>query len=111
MTLDPLVSNPDNYRLVFENDRVRVLEYEDVPGHVSTPHSHPDSVMITLSSFRRRLHAGDRTRDVELPAGAVQWLSGQQHHGENTGDTATHVMFVELKDPATSSGGDALGPA
>jgi len=111
MTLDPLVTNPDHYRLVFENDRVRVLEYEDVPGHVSTPHSHPDSVMITLSSFRRRLHAGDRTRDVELSAGAAQWLPGQQHHGENTGDTATHVLFVELKDPTTSPAGDALGPA
>ena len=57
--LDPTVSNGDLYRVVFENDRVRVLEYLDGPGDRTTPHAHPDSVMVTLSSFRRRLHAGD----------------------------------------------------
>ena len=55
MDQDPVVSNPENYRLVFENDRVRVLEYRDDPGTKTTEHSHPDSVMITLTGFRRRL--------------------------------------------------------
>ena len=42
------------YRTIFENDRVRVLEYTDKPGYRTTRHGHPDSVMYTLSSFRRR---------------------------------------------------------
>lgn len=83
---------------MFENDRVRVLEYTDRPGDVTTPHAHPDSVMHTLSAFRRRLHSGESTRDVELPAGMTGWLPAQQHHGENIGDTPTHVLFVELKE-------------
>jgi hypothetical protein len=95
---DPVVSNPDAYTVIFENERVRVLEYRDRPGHVTTPHAHPDSVMYTLSSFRRRLHHGDGYRDVELPAGHVGWLPAQEHAGENIGDTETHVVFVELKD-------------
>lgn len=39
---------------------------------------------------------------------AVGWLPAQQHHGENIGDTETHVIFVELKSgtPPTT----ALGP-
>ena len=112
MTLDPVASNPDHYRVIFENDRVRVLEYADSPGDRTTPHAHPDSVMYTLSSFRRRLASGDATREVEMQAGFAGWLPAQEHHGENIGDTDTHVIFVELKEPAPTTDGeaDSLGP-
>ncbi len=50
MSLDPVMSNPDHYKVVFENDLVRVLEYTDVPGDKTTPHEHPDSVMYTLGN-------------------------------------------------------------
>ena len=100
MSLDPAVTNADNYKVIFENDRVRVLEYADQPGDRTTMHGHPDSVMYTLSSFRRRLVLGESHRDVELEAGSVNWLSAQQHLGENIGDTPTHALFVELKESA-----------
>lgn len=64
---DPITSNPQFYSVLFENDRVRVLQYLDAPGDATQPHSHPDSVMITLSSFRRRLHSTGRDIDVEIP--------------------------------------------
>jgi quercetin dioxygenase-like cupin family protein len=54
--------------------------------------------MYTLSSFRRRLVSGDVQREVTLEPGSVSWLPAQEHHGENIGDTATHVLFVELKE-------------
>ena len=112
MSLDPTESNPNHYKVVFENDRVRVLEYTDAPGDKTTPHEHPDSVMYTLSAFRRRLYSDDSHRDVDLPAGLTGWLPAQRHHGENIGETATRVIFVELKaEAAGSSPGDVLGPA
>ena len=111
MSLDPVETNPDHYAVVFENDRVRVLEYRDRPGQRTTPHEHPDSVMYTLSAFRRRLHQGDAHRDVEMPAGLTGWLPAQQHAGENIGDTETHVLFVELKEgPAHDEESVYLGP-
>ena len=110
MDLDPATTNPDHYSVIFENERVRVLEYRDQPGDRTTPHGHPDSVMYTLSSFRRRLHQGDVHRDVEMPAGLTGWLPAQQHAGENIGDTDTHVLFVELKDGATEGTTGRLGP-
>lgn len=97
MKLDPVITNPDLYRVVLENDAVRVLEYRDRPGDRTTPHDHPDSVMCTLSSFRRRLVSGDQQREVEIGEGTVSWLPAQQHSGENIGDSETHVIFVELK--------------
>jgi hypothetical protein len=92
MSLDPVETNPQHYAVVFENDRVRVLVH-------------------TLSSFRRRLHAGDAHRDVEMPAGLTGWLPAQRHAGENIGDTETHVLFVELKEGTAGDATGSLGPA
>ena len=100
MDRDPAVTNPDLYRVVMENDRVRVLEYRDRPGDRTQLHGHPDSVMVTLSAFRRRLIHGDRSAEVELSAGIVRWLPAQEHAGENIGDTESHAIFIELKEPA-----------
>lgn len=109
---DPTTTNPELYHVLFENDRVRVLEYRDEPGDSTSPHSHPDSVMVTLSSFRRRLRSGDRELEVELPAFQARWLDAQEHAGANIGSTPTHTIFVELKE-STPSGPAAgsLGPA
>lgn len=111
MTLDPTETNPAHYSTVFENDRVRVLEYRDAPGESTTPHDHPDSVMCTLSAVKRRLVSGGNEFEVQLPAGVAVWLPAQRHSGHNIGDEETHVLLVELKgggqDPATSG---VLGP-
>jgi quercetin dioxygenase-like cupin family protein len=114
MSHDPTETDPDKYKVVFENDRVRVLEYRDKPGDRTSPHRHPDSVMYTLSSFERRLIHGDRERDVQLEAGRVVWVAAQEHQGENIGTTETHSIFVELKEPARRDGDDPavpLGPS
>lgn len=113
MSNDPAVSNSDLYKVVLENERVRVLEYTDRPGDHTTPHNHPDSVMITLSAFDRRLILGDQSREVSLTAHQAMWLPAQMHAGENTGNSDTHTSFVELKEPtstAGTAGEPALGP-
>jgi hypothetical protein len=102
MNQDPTVTNPDKYRIVFENDRVRVLEYFDKPGDMTTPPNHPDSVMVTLSAFDRKLHFDDKVVAVSKPMGEASWLAAQRHAGENVGATDTHVIFVELKDPPSA---------
>jgi beta-alanine degradation protein BauB len=60
------------------------------------------TVMITLSGFDRRLTVGELSREVSLAPGEVRWLDAQTHSGENVGGSATHVIFVELKEPARS---------
>lgn len=98
MKLDPVVTNPENYKVIFENERVRVLEYTDSPGTKTTPHDHPDSVMFTLSDFKRKLHINGREQEVNKKAGEASWLPAQRHIGENVGESSTHVIFVELKE-------------
>lgn len=101
MAGDPTVTDADKCNVVFENERVRVLEYKEKPGDRTSPHRHPDSVMYTLSSFERRLVRGDLEKDVQMQSGLVGWLPAQEHHGENIGVSDTHVLFVELKEPAS----------
>jgi quercetin dioxygenase-like cupin family protein len=109
---DPTTTDPDKYRVIFENDRVRVLEYRDEPGQKTSPHVHPDSFMYTLSGFRRRLIGGDgESRDVALEPGEARWLDAQTHSGENIGSTPTHVLFVELKESQEPAAGGSLGPS
>ena len=94
---DPIVTDPEFYSVVFENDRVRVLEYRDRPGDRTHEHSHPDMVIIPLTTFRRRLTLGDRTVEVEKVEHEAGWVDAQTHMGENIGDTESHSLFVELK--------------
>ena len=82
-----------------------------LPGDKTRPHQHPDSVMYTLSGFRRRLHADQGTRDVVMEPGGAHWLPAQTHAGENIGATPTHVLFVELKEEGATEPAAAPGPA
>ena len=111
--MDPTQTNPELYKVIFENERVRVLEYRDRPGDRTRPHTHPDSVMVTLSAFRRRISGEAGSVEVKLGAGEVRWLGAQEHSGENTGDTDTVSIFVELKEPRPAgirAAGAGLGP-
>lgn len=110
MSDDPTCTDPDKYKVVFENEQVRVLEYVDHPGDRTSLHAHPDSVLYTLSEFRRRLYNADgESRDVEFSSGTTGWLPAQRHAGHNVGDSDTHVIFVELKRSTPASAAD-LGP-
>jgi hypothetical protein len=48
-----------------------------------------------------------------MQAGTAGWLPAQRHAGENTGETCTHVLFIELKEPSAGgpSSGQRIGPA
>lgn len=109
---DPVTTNPEHYRTVFENEWVRVLDYVDEPGQITTPHVHPNSVMVALTDLRRRLTTPDGHRDVALQANSAVWLPAQRHTGENTGETPTHTVLIELKGAAAGTVDDRMiGPS
>lgn len=110
MSADPARTNPELYRVVLENERVRVLEYRDRPGDRTAPHRHPDTVMVTLGAFSRRIFAGGREVRVDLSAGEARWVAAQEHSGENVGATPSHAFFIELKEPGGEPAEAALGP-
>lgn len=95
---DPTVTDGDKYRVVLENEHVRVLRYRDNPGAKTRPHHHTEFVLYALAPFRRRLIFPDGTiKERDFKAGDVIWMPEQVHTGENVGTTDTDVVLVELK--------------
>ena len=48
MAQDPVEVAPNVYSVLFENERVRLLEVREAPGESSAMHSHPDYVIYSL---------------------------------------------------------------
>ena len=97
---DPVKTDSDKYKVVLENERVRVLEYRDKPGEKTTMHAHPDFVVLARSAFKRQLTLpGGKTVVREFKAGEVMWTDAHSHIGENIGDTDTDVLIIEFKEP------------
>ncbi len=96
---DPVNTDPDKYKVIFENDRVRVYDYNDKPGDKTKMHHHKDFVLYALGPFKRRLTFDDGKIAVrEFKGGEIMWADEQSHIGENIGETNTHVLIVELKE-------------
>lgn len=51
----PTETDPGKYKIVFENDRVRVYDYADKPGDKTQLHHHDAFVLHVLSPFKRKL--------------------------------------------------------
>ncbi len=98
---DAAVTDPDKYRVLLENDCVRVLSYRDQPGARTHQHHHPAFVVVALGPFRRSLELPDGRRlQRDFQAGEVMWSEAQTHIGENVGTTPTEVVMVEIKPAA-----------
>src|SRR5437588_6932816 len=87
---------PDVYKVLFENDRVRVLDVTMKPGAKSAMHSHPDYVVHMMGPAKVRFTAGDGTSaEAEFPAGAI-WRDAEEHAVENISGTDLRAVFIEL---------------
>ena len=95
---DAVQTDGDKYRVMLENDCVRVLDYHDLPGEQTHQHTHPAFVLYTLSAFKRQITLPNgKVLQREFKEGDVMWSDQQTHIGTNVGETPTHVVIVELK--------------
>lgn len=95
---DPVISDGDKYKVIFENDKVRVLDYKDQPGEKTHEHSHPAFVLYALVPFKRNIMLPNgKILMREFKAGDVLYSDEQTHIGENVGETPTHIIMVEMK--------------
>ena len=98
---DPLTVAPNMYKLVFENERVRVMEVTFKPGEKIAPHSHPDHYVYVLSAGKIKISKdGNVSNEAELKVGDVMFIPAEKHWAENTGTTEIRLLVNELKEPA-----------
>jgi quercetin dioxygenase-like cupin family protein len=95
---DPIEVAPSLYRVVLENERVRVLAFRGQPGASWGLHAHPNMVVVSLSSYVvRNVVPGDEPSVRQTRHGEVAWIPARSHTGENVGDTEMECVLVELK--------------
>jgi hypothetical protein len=98
--LDPPKADPQDYKVAFENDQVRVLRVH-MPPHRNVPeHEHVlNRVTVYLTD-----QSGDQTTPDGVTtashhsAGDVAWGTPLKHKERNLSDKPLDVVVVELKD-------------
>ena len=105
-SLDAVTAAPKHHKLLFENERVRLLEVRIPPGEITPVHTHRWSSAIYVmrqSDFIRRDGEGNLLFDSRTvgppPAEAiVQWVGPLPPHSvENVGNVEIVLITTELK--------------
>jgi quercetin dioxygenase-like cupin family protein len=94
---DPLVAASNVYKLLNENDKVRVLEVLFKPGDVAKMHHHPDHVVYALKGGKGSFTSGGKTQEMDVKTGSVLFLEAQDHEVKNIGKTTLDLIVMELK--------------
>ena len=95
---DPVKADPKHYKVVTENDQVRVLRSHYGPHEKSVMHSHPNTVAVFLTDSSVKFTYPDgKTENANAKAGDAQYRAAAVHDPENTGDKPMEVIVVELK--------------
>jgi len=96
---DPTVAASDVYKLVLENERVRVFDVTFKPGQKAEMHGHPDHLVYVLSDYTLNLMLPDGSSQVVLlTAGQAIFMGAGPHAAVNIGKTDGHALVVELKE-------------
>src|SRR2546430_1170303 len=95
---DPVRTSPQCYKVLLENDQVRVIDYHLKPGEKEPMHSHPAGVVYVLSDAKLKFTYPDgKTEERAAATGETFWRSPITHAVENVGDTEAHAIAVDPK--------------
>ena len=99
---DAVQRQPQNFRVAFENDKVRVLDYNGRPGMGvcgDGMHSHPAHLTVLLSTGKVRIKTPDGKVEVhgDVPVGAVFWSDGETHEVEIISGSNIRLLLIEFK--------------
>ncbi len=99
---DPVQVAPNHFKVLLENDQVRVLDFQAKGGEKIPMHSHPAYLTYDISgSGTTKFTSPDgKTTESENKAGRTTWHQPATHASEATAEV--HALLVELKTkPAT----------
>ncbi|MBZ5545731.1 MAG: cytoplasmic protein [Acidobacteriia bacterium] len=89
---------PKNCTVVLDNDHVRVIRVVAKPGEKIAMHSHPATIVYSLTGGKSKFTFADgKTEERQLKAGQAIWSDADTHSNENIGTTETRVLVIELK--------------
>src|SRR5712691_7316566 len=90
---DPVRTSPQYYKVLLENDQVRVREYHLKAGEKEPMHSHLAGVVYVLSGAKLKFSYPDgRTETKSAATGETIWRDPTRHAVENVGETEAHAI-------------------
>ena len=95
---DPVEVAPEMYKILFENDQVRILDLNVEAGSKIPEHSHPNHFVYALTDGALSITKNGVTEELQANEGQVLWLNAATHSTVNTGTTEFHGLVVELKE-------------
>lgn len=105
---DATKMQPSSYRVAFENDKLRVLEFRSRPGLGACGdgmHSRPAHLTVVLSPGKARVKLPDgKTFVGENKLGDVCWSEAETHEVENISGRDMRALLIELKTPLGNKG-------
>jgi oxalate decarboxylase/phosphoglucose isomerase-like protein (cupin superfamily) len=100
---------PDHYKILKENEYVRVIQNTLAPGDKDATHTHPSGwYYVTKPGSMRVVHADGKSEIWEAKEGEGGWLKTEgPHTSENIGKTTMSWVLVEVKNaPSTADGAE-----
>jgi quercetin dioxygenase-like cupin family protein len=95
---DPMAVGKMYKKVLFENDKVRVMQVEFAPGEMMPMHSHPAHTVYALTSGRIEITEKDKApAAMDVKAGDVIYMDPVSHTGKNVGKTTLKLVVTELK--------------
>jgi len=87
------------YKVVEDNDRIRILEGRGKPGTDIPLHSHPPCAVVFLNDCKLTTSSPDgKTETIDAHAGMVGFnAEAFEHSGKVLGDNEAHFFVIELK--------------
>ncbi len=88
---------PNNFKVLLENDHVRVLDFHAKAGEKIPMHSHPAYVTYQVSGSGKTTFTSPdgKTTEAEAKVGQAIWHDAETHSAVISG--AAHVLLIELK--------------
>lgn len=117
---DPVTVDPEHYKVLYEDSDVRVLRYDDTPGHVVPKHTHqyPYRVYVITNATREFRSLDDTTKECQKTATSTKLFANDElvrgpitHCEANNGTTPTHLILFEYKNQKITPTGVARPPA
>jgi len=103
---DPVKVAGGQYRLIAENEDVRLLAVDVASGAKTVMHSHPDLMAVMLQPGVTKWTMPDGKSVESAPdakRGTVMALDAQTHISENVGKTTLRAVLIEFKKPAPAA--------
>ena len=103
--IDAVQASPANFKVLLENEQVRVLEYTLEPGEKDQWHTHPAKVSYVVSGGKVVVYRENgETINSEEKTGTASWMNAVgKHYVENTGNNTVKVILTEVKALAESN--------